>query len=155
MHIKNNKLLICACGHAKSLQSGPTLCDLTDCSTPGSSVHGILQGRMLEWVAMPSSNGSSQPRDWTCISYVCCICRQVIYHYGNQFQYSCLGNPMDRGAWEAAVHGIPKSWTTSLSIWEAPANAYHMLISGWRQNCMRLSNKDRIWFRSQCQLIMT
>ena len=38
-----------------------------DCSPPGSSVHGILQARILEWVAMPSSRGSSWPRDWTCI----------------------------------------------------------------------------------------
>ena len=43
-------------------------CDPTDCSLAGSSVHGILQARILEWVAMPSSRGSSQPRDWTCIS---------------------------------------------------------------------------------------
>ena len=35
-----------------------------DCSLPGSSVHGILQARILEWVAMPSFGGSSQPRDW-------------------------------------------------------------------------------------------
>ena len=40
-----------------------------DCSLPGSSVHGILQARILEWVAMPSSRGSSQPNNWTCISY--------------------------------------------------------------------------------------
>ena len=38
-----------------------------DCSPPGSSVHGIFQARILEWVAMPSSRGSSWPRDWTCI----------------------------------------------------------------------------------------
>ena len=42
-----------------------TLCDPMDCSPPGSSVHGILQARILEWVAMPSSRGSSQPRDRT------------------------------------------------------------------------------------------
>ena len=41
------------------------LCDPMDCSPPGSSVHGILQARILEWVFMPSSRGSSQPRDWT------------------------------------------------------------------------------------------
>ena len=40
----------------------PTLCDPMDCSPPGSSVHGILQERILEWVAMPSSRRSSQPR---------------------------------------------------------------------------------------------
>ena len=50
---------------AKSLQLGPTLCDLMDCSLPGSSVHGILQARILEWVAVPSSRGSSPPRDQT------------------------------------------------------------------------------------------
>ena len=43
-------------------------CDSTDCSPPGSSVHGILQARILEWVATPSSRGSSQPRDPTHIS---------------------------------------------------------------------------------------
>ena len=40
-----------------------TLYNPTDYSPPGSSVHGILQARILEWVAMPSSRGSSQPRD--------------------------------------------------------------------------------------------
>ena len=44
-------------------QSCLTLCDSMDCSPPGSSVHGILQARILEWVAMPSSKPSSQPRD--------------------------------------------------------------------------------------------
>ena len=43
----------------------PTLCDPMDCSTPGSYVHGILQARILEWIAIPFSRGSSQPRDQT------------------------------------------------------------------------------------------
>ena len=57
--------LVCiyACMCAKSLQSCLTLCDSTDYSWPGSSVHGIFQSRILEWMAMPSSRGSSQPRD--------------------------------------------------------------------------------------------
>ena len=42
-----------------------------DRSLPDSSVHGIFQARILEWIAMPSSRGSSQPRDKTCFSYVC------------------------------------------------------------------------------------
>ena len=49
-----------------------TLCDPMDCSPPGSSVHGILQARILEWVAMPSSRGSSGPRDGTCVSCASC-----------------------------------------------------------------------------------
>ena len=47
--------------HAKSLQSCPTLCDPVDYSPPDFSVHGILQARILEWVAMPSSRRSSNP----------------------------------------------------------------------------------------------
>ena len=58
------------CVRAKSLQSCLTLCDSMDCSPPGSSVHGILQARTLEWVAVPSSWGSSPPRDGTLVSYV-------------------------------------------------------------------------------------
>ena len=51
----------------------PTLCNPMDCSPPGSSVHEILQARVLERVAISSSKGSSQPRDWTHISWVSCI----------------------------------------------------------------------------------
>ena len=60
--------LVCACTNVKSLQSCPTLCNPLDSSPPGSSVHGILQARILEWVAMPSSRGSSQLGDRTCVS---------------------------------------------------------------------------------------
>ena len=49
----------------KSLQSCPAFCDPMDYSLPGYSVHGILQARILEWVTMPSSKGSSQPTDRT------------------------------------------------------------------------------------------
>ena len=59
-----------ACLCAKSLQLCPTLCDPMDHSLPDTSVSGILQARTLEWVAMPSSRGSSRPRDRTCVSYV-------------------------------------------------------------------------------------
>ena len=48
--------------HAKLLQSCPTFCDPVDHSPPGSSAHEIFQARILEWVAMPSSRGSSPSR---------------------------------------------------------------------------------------------
>ena len=51
-------------------QSCPTLCDPVDCSLPGSSIHGILQARILEWVAISFSRGSSRPRDWTNVSHL-------------------------------------------------------------------------------------
>ena len=55
---------------AQLLQSCPTLCDPVDYSPPGSSVHGILQARVLEWVAISFSRGSSQPRDRTQVSCI-------------------------------------------------------------------------------------
>ena len=61
-------------------QSRPTLCDHTDCRPQGSSVHRILQARILEWAAISSSRGSFQPRDWTSVSCVSCICRRILYH---------------------------------------------------------------------------
>ena len=66
--------------HAKSLQLSLTLCSPMDCSSPGYSVHGISQARILEWVSISSSRGSSQPRDGICISYVSFIGRRVLYH---------------------------------------------------------------------------
>ena len=49
-------------------QSCLTVCNPVDCTPPGSSVHGILQARKVEWVPMPSSRGSSQPRGRTLVS---------------------------------------------------------------------------------------
>ena len=55
----------CFCCFCLVTQSCLTLCNPMDCSPPGSSVHGILQARILEWVAIPFSRGSSQRRNWT------------------------------------------------------------------------------------------
>ena len=60
-------------------QSCPTLCGPMDCSLSGSPVHGILQARILEWVAIPYSRGSSWPRDQTLISYVSCISKKNFF----------------------------------------------------------------------------
>ena len=66
---------------AKWLQQCPTLCDPMCFNPPGSSVHGILQATILEWVAMPSSRGSSWPRYQTCIPYISCTGRRVLHHW--------------------------------------------------------------------------
>ena len=65
-------------------QSCPTLCNPMNCSLPGSSVLGILQARILEWVAISFSRGSSQPRNWT-----------QVYPHGRQmlYQLSYVGSP--------------------------------------------------------------
>ena len=65
--------LYCKCVHARSLQPCLSLCNPMDCTPLGSSVHGILQARILEWAVMPSSRGSSRPRDRTLVSYLLCL----------------------------------------------------------------------------------
>ena len=61
-----------------------TLCDLMDCSLPDSPVHGIFQAKILEWVAIHFSRGSSWLRDRTCISY---IGRLILYHWATREAY--------------------------------------------------------------------
>ena len=143
---------------AKSHQSCPTVCDPINGSLPDSSIPGILQARILEWVAMLSSMGSSQSRDQTQVSCIAGkfftvwatretgIGSQILYHRGsrwfsgkespcnagdtdsvpgsgrspgegndNPLQYSCQGNCMDRGAWQAIVHGVTKESDTTLA----------------------------------------
>ena len=74
-------------------QSCLTLCDSMDCSLPGSSIHGIiLQARILEWTAMPSSRESLKPRDRTCASYVSCIFRWALYHLGSMYRVGLQKN---------------------------------------------------------------
>ena len=71
----------------KVVQSCLILCNPTD-----YTVYGILQARVLEWVAFPFSGGSSQPRDRTQVS---CIAGIFFYHLSHQFHYSCDHHELD------------------------------------------------------------
>ena len=62
-------------------QECPTVLDPMDCSLPDSPVHGIFQVRILGWIAISCSRGSSQPKDQTHISCISCIGRQILYHW--------------------------------------------------------------------------
>ena len=73
-------------------KSNLILCEPMECSPPGSSVHGVSQVRILEWVAMSFSRGSSRPRDRTRISSVSCTGRRVLYHQRHH------GKPMGSAA---------------------------------------------------------
>ena len=84
-HLSHVREKQCVCSYYNYLmcmyiiaQSCLTLCDPTDCSPPGSSVQGILQARILEWVAMPSSRGYFPLKDQTHVSCISCIGR--LYH---------------------------------------------------------------------------
>ena len=86
-------------------QLHPTLCESLNCIPPGSSVHGIFQARILEWVAISFSRGSSQPRNWTLASCLSCIGRRALY----QLSYS--GSPRIQGS--NCINCFPKAKTTS------------------------------------------
>ena len=83
----------------------PTLCDPMGCSPPGSSVHGILRARILEWVAMPSSMGSSQPRNQ---NLGLLHCRWILYclsHEGSPRTLVWVTYPFSsKSSW-------PRNWT--------------------------------------------
>ena len=79
LHLLHCRQMICSLSHqgrfylkvkVKVAQSCPTLCDPMDYSLPGSSVHGIFQARVLKWVAISFSRGSSGPRDQTWVSCI-------------------------------------------------------------------------------------
>jgi len=80
-------------------QSCPTLSGPVDCGPPGSSVRGISQARMLEWVTVSFPRGPSWPRDGTHVSCISCIGRQILYHwvtweaqyFMGQYQIHCFG----------------------------------------------------------------
>ena len=68
------------------------LCNPMDYSSPGSSVHRISQARILEWVAISCSSGSSKPRDWTCLLH----CRQILYPLSHKMEYCVPIKKMER-----------------------------------------------------------
>ena len=94
------------------------LCSPIDCSPPGSSVHGILQARTLEWVAMLSSRGFSQPRDWTQVS---CIGEQSHLEALTRFRWLKKKNviftelPATDSPSQASTEHEP--WTSRCSRW--------------------------------------
>ena len=85
-------------------QSCLTLCDPMDCSLPGSSVHGISQARILEWVAISYSRVSSWPRDQICVS---CIGRWILHHWATQealILHLNLAKRLRSKGWRLASH---------------------------------------------------
>ena len=83
-HFSKIYYISCCCLVTKSCL---TLCYPMDCSLPGSSVHGISQARIVEWVATFFSRGSSWPRHWTQVS---CISRWILYHWTSREYYSAI-----------------------------------------------------------------
>ena len=117
-------------------QSCPTLWDPMDCSPPGSSVHGIIQARILERVAISYSTGSSQTRDRTCISCIFCSSKQVLYH--------CT-------TWEA--HETPVMWALLLSpLCIESTEKFGNLLKSHSWSMAEL--ESRVWLQSSCSSLI-
>ena len=100
-HFPQNTKCVCVCLVKKLC---PSLCEPMDGSPPGFSVHEIFQARILEWVAISYSKGSSRPRGQTWVSCISCIGRRILY--------SCT-------IWEALLeHYIPEGITIPTSRWK-------------------------------------
>ena len=122
-------------------QSCPTLSNPMDCSLPGSSIHGIFQARVLEWVAISFSRGSSQPRDQTRISCVSCIGRQIPY----------LGSPEEPG--KEQRERLKATWIypcPSNFIYKSSFMLSHLLINNL---LMFLNNNKQEFNNSRLQML--
>ena len=118
-------VFVCVCAHA---QSYLILCNPMDCSPPGSSAHRTLQARILEWVAISSSRGSSPPKDRTCVS---CIGRWVLY-------YQCyLGSPHIGQNSEQMKQNV-NSWYIQI---KGISSVFIMLFFSFFWGCEKLSQK--------------
>ena len=104
-------LLLFGTSHLQSLlvtQSCLTLCDHMDCSPPGFSIHAIVQARILEWVAVSYPRRSSWSRDWTHISCISYVGRQILYHWAtweaqldlSQFYFAAWVLPLTGSGWQ-------------------------------------------------------
>ena len=93
-------------------QTCPTLCNPMDCSPPDSSVHGILQARILEWVANPSSRGTSWPRDQTQVS---CIARRFFTIWATPE----ISNTMADLKYTHNTHKVRRAWCRLPPQWDA------------------------------------
>ena len=112
MHIAQNECLLLGVQIFFSAQSCPTLCDPVDYSPPGFSVNGISQVRILDWVAISYSRGSSQTRHQTCISYIFCIGRQILYCWHqlqsvSRFSHSVVSDALPPHGLQHARHPYP------------------------------------------------
>ena len=124
-------------------QSCPTLCNPVDCSPPGSSVHGIIQAGILEWVAMPSSTGSSQARDPTQVSHIAgefftvWATRGVhiyVYMYVNVYMYQVT--PVTVWLYVVQISSVPD--IVSINLCQVPLN--------WSKRISRVNKYNIIQF---------
>ena len=117
-------------------QSCPTTCDPVFCSPPGSSVHGISQARKPEWIAMPSSKGSSQPRDWTqvfCISEASLVAQRFCLQCGRPGFDPWVGKIPWRRKWQPIPIFLP-----------GESHGWRSLVGYSPRGCKELDTTERL-----------
>ena len=143
---QNNDCLPVGYSESEVTQSCPTLCDPMDCSLPGSSVHGIFQARILEWVAISFSRRSSIPRDWTWVS--CMVgrhftvwatrevpCRLCVYVNGVE---NLQGIGVEGWYWNILFE---QSW-----LWELSSC---IIYSEKKEKSVKMDRKSKTWMHSE------
>ena len=107
----------CVCSISQSCR---TLCERVDYSLLGSSVHGTFQARVLEWVTMSFSRGSSWPKDRTCISCISCTARWILDHWATWEDHCCRRQILKSACqqWWLFLAALRQSWyLASPSTW--------------------------------------
>ena len=125
------------------------LCDPMDCSLPGSSVHGILQTRILEWGAISSSRGSSQPRDWTWVSWVTEPPGKPFYIMYSDLQF--LSQYHRKGKSDLSLEGDKEGASTIHLVPSLESEALHtscMQALKWPFKASLYIQKNQVWRRN-------
>ena len=115
-------------------QSCLTLCNPVDCSLPGSSVHGILQARILEWVAISFSRGSSQPRDRTWVSRI----------GGRCFNLSATREALNPAMWGIKCMSLSTTQARSVN-----SQVSYSMCDSWEKMSMK-DHSSLSWWQGQC-----
>ena len=119
--------------------SCPTLCDPMDCSLPGSSIHGIFQARVLEWIAISFSRRSSRSRDWTWVSRIVGRCftdwaTREVHNIWEEYIIlnAILYKVLSLGIFWITCKGGTMCWENSVLYYQyVPLNYMHVWIFYW------------------------
>ena len=129
----------------------PTLCNPVDCSPPCSSVHGIFQARVLEWVAISFSGGSSLPRDWTQVSH---IVSKTLYRLSHQGSPNVRKASIKELSLTYQKNGPQCAWSSFTAV--ETLGIFHSLSSlhswsGWfAKTCQEVAMKCRSVHATDC-----
>ena len=120
---------VCVCAHSMTVMSNSH--DPMDSSTPDSFVLGIFQARILEWVAISVSRGSSWPKDQTRVSRVSCLGRQTLYHCATWEAYNSL---YTRFKFSSRIPSLPSKFSNLFKHLPNTSKICQILLSACLQN---------------------